>query len=201
MGTKALGAAAGFTSGLVAWPSGIAAVLVTGAILAAAGFALPDIVLARRNAFRRSAAAAAAPDLLDVLAIGVTAGLTPRLALERGAAVVEGPLAEELAGTTADLELGLPWREVLGGLVDRTGSADLRRLATTLQRSERLGTPVAERLRALAREVREERRAREEERARRAPVIMLLPLVFLILPAFVVSAVVPALLVAARSIQ
>jgi hypothetical protein len=63
--------------------------------------------------------------------------------------------------------------------------AEVRQLAVTLERSDRLGTPVALHLRALAREVRAERRAAEAERARRAPVLMLFPLVFLILPAFV----------------
>jgi acyl transferase domain-containing protein len=55
---------------------------------------------------------------------------------------------------------------------------------------------VAERLRALARDVRAERRSVQQERAHRAPVTMLFPLVFLILPAFVLAAVVPAVLVA-----
>jgi tight adherence protein C len=86
-------------------------------------------------------------------------------------------------------------------VADRTALPELRRLAVTLERSERLGTPVAGRLRDLAREVRAERAVRREERARRAPVAMLFPLVFLILPAFVVAAVVPALLVATSGLQ
>jgi tight adherence protein C len=70
-----------------------------------------------------------------------------------------------------------------------------------LEQGQRLGVPVAVRLRDLAREVRAERRSRREERARRAPVAMLFPLVFLILPAFVLAAVVPAVLVAVRGVS
>jgi tight adherence protein C len=89
---------------------------------------------------------------------------------------------------------------VIRRVAARTGLPELLRLAVTLERSERLGTPVAGRLRDLAREVRADRAARSEERARRAPVAMLFPLVFLILPAFVIAAVVPALLVATRGL-
>jgi tight adherence protein C len=83
---------------------------------------------------------------------------------------------------------------------DRLEVRDLRRLALALERGQRLGAPLAEQLRRLARDVRHERHAMAEERARRAPVLMLFPLVFLILPAFVLAAVIPALIVAARGI-
>jgi tight adherence protein C len=89
----------------------------------------------------------------------------------------------------------------LEGAAESAGVPELRRLAVTLRRADRLGSPVAERLRDLAADVRAERRAQREERARRAPVRMLFPLVFLILPAFVLSAVVPALIVATRDIM
>jgi tight adherence protein C len=85
-------------------------------------------------------------------------------------------------------------------VAERTDLPELRRLSIRLERSERLGSPVANQLRRLARDVRDERRLRDEERARRAPVAMLFPLVLCILPAFVLAAVVPAMLVAARDI-
>jgi tight adherence protein C len=99
------------------------------------------------------------------------------------------------------VELGESWAAVLRRPAQRLDLRDLRRLSSTLEQSSRLGSPVAERLRGLAREVRAERRDREEERARRAPVAMLFPLVFLILPAFVLAAVVPTILVATRGIR
>ena len=140
------------------------------------------------------------PDLLDLVALSVTAGLTPRLALERGAAVVTGPLAGELEAASSQVGLGVPWRDALRATAERTGLTELRRLAVALERSERLGAPVAQQLRRLAGDVREEERLRLEERARRAPVVMLFPLVFCILPAFVVAALIPAVLVAARGL-
>ena len=141
---------------------------------------------------------AAVPDLLDVLAVSVTAGLSPRLALDRFPGALPAPLSRTFDRVQRDVSLGKPW---LDALMDAsTGVPELRRLASTLRRTDRLGAPISEHLRDLAAEVRRERRAHREERARRAPVQMLFPLVFLILPAFVLAAVVPALLVATRDV-
>jgi Flp pilus assembly protein TadB len=170
--------------------------IVGGALVITAGFLGPEFRMSRRSRSMRERAAASVADLLDLVAVSVTAGLTPRLALERAPDALGGPLGEEVARARQAVALGTPWRAVVRRVAERTGIPELRRLAVTLERSERLGTPVAERLRDLAREVRAERAARQEERARRAPVAMLFPLVFLILPAFVIAAVVPALLVA-----
>jgi pilus assembly protein TadC len=148
----------------------------------------------------RSRLAGEVPSLLDLLAVSVTAGLSPRLALERAPELVSGSLSATLEAARRDAALGAPWRQALETAGRTTGLDELRRLALALDRAERLGSPVAERLRDLAVEVRLERRTRREERARRAPVQMLFPLVFLILPAFVLSAVVPALLVATRGV-
>ena len=144
--------------------------------------------------------AAAMPDLLDVLAVSVNAGLSPRLALERAPEVLPDPVGTVLTRIRREVALGTTWARALESAAAAFGVEELRRLSVTLHRAERLGSPVAERLRDLAIEVRAERRARREERARRAPVQMLFPLVFLILPAFILAAVVPALLVATRDL-
>jgi tight adherence protein C len=195
LGHKVWCALLGAVVWLLASPSGPAGLLL-GPLLISGGFLVPDLLLARRAAVLRARAEASVADLLDLVAVSVSAGLTPRLAMERAPEALGGPLGEEVSRARHAVTLGSPWRVVLRRVAERTGLSELRRLAVTVERSERLGTPVAELLRSLAREVRAERAARREERARRAPVAMLFPLVFLILPAFVVAAVVPALLVA-----
>lgn len=200
LGLKVCGALAGAVVGLSTWGRGPALASASAFLLAGAGFVLPDLHLARRIRAVREQASASVADLLDLIAVSVTAGLTPRLALERAPDLVDGPLGRELARTRNEASMGAPWRVALRGTATRTGLSEIRRLAVTLERSQRLGVPVAGRLRELAREVRAERAARREERARRAPVAMLFPLVFLILPAFVLAALVPALLVATRGL-
>jgi tight adherence protein C len=195
LGHKACGALIGGSIALLVRPGGLAG-LALAALLGTGGYLLPDLFLARRARSLRGRTAASVADLLDLVAVTVSAGLTPRLALERAPDVLGGPLGDEVSRARHAVSLGSPWRSVVRSVAERTGLPELRRLALTLERSERLGTPVAARLRDLAREVRAERAARQEERARRAPVAMLFPLVLLILPAFVIAAVVPALLVA-----
>jgi tight adherence protein C len=200
LGTKTLYACVGVAAAATMWSNGGVTSVAMSVVLGAAGFALPNFLLGRRAAASRAEAAASAPDLLDAVAVCVTAGLSPRTSLDRAGAVVRGPLAHELEEARRQVALGTPWRSALRGVSDRTGLPELRRLSITLDRSERLGSPVADQLRRLARDVRDERRLRAEERARRAPVAMLFPLVLCILPAFVLAAVVPAMLVAARDI-
>lgn len=185
---------------LTAWPSWGPGALLLAAMLGAGGAALPRFVEGRRRAARRAMLAVAVPDLLDLVAVSVSAGLTPRLALDRAAATLAGPLGAQLQRARGGVAMGASWRLALKELAGREGLEELSRLARVLERGDRLGTPVAERLRRLAREVRADRRAAEEERARRAPVVMLFPLVFLFLPAFVLAALVPAVLVATRGI-
>jgi Flp pilus assembly protein TadB len=201
LGRKVVAAAVGGASAILVSPAApVAPPLVV--LLGSAGWRLPDLVLARRARARRRRAEAAIPELLDLVAVSVTAGLTPRLALDRaGRALTTGTLASELEDARRSVALGRSWSAALRRTADRLDLRDMRRLSSTLERSARLGAPVAERLRGLAREVRAERRSRQEERARRAPVAMLFPLVFLILPAFVLAAVVPTILVATHGIR
>jgi tight adherence protein C len=174
--------------------------LVAGPTLALMGWRLPAFMAARARRAYRDRMASSAPDVLDVVAVAVTAGLSPRLALDRATDAVGEPMGEELRAIRRDVVLGTSWRMGLRQVAERLGVSELRRLAIVIEQGQRLGAPIAGRLRALARDVRVERRSHREERARRAPVAMLFPLVFLILPAFILAAVVPAMLVALRGV-
>jgi tight adherence protein C len=185
------------TVGLAVVPlAGVMPALIASVTLATLSFRWADLVDARRTRAMREAASGRIPELLDLVAVSVGAGLSPRLALDRSPEVIGGHVGEELGGVRRQVSLGESWSGALEDLGRRLALPDIGRLALTLRRSERLGSPVSEQLRALARDVRAERAARQQRRARRAPVMMLFPLVFLILPAFVLSAVVPAVLVA-----
>jgi len=183
---------------LVAGPS--PAALVVGTLAGAAGWRLPGFTQARRAALTRERMIPEVAGLLDLVTVGLSAGLTPRLAIDRAIDHVRDPLAGSLRRARREVELGATWSTMLDDLGSRFGLRDLRRLASTLERSGRLGSPAIEPIRALARDARAEREAAVEARARRAPVTMLFPLVLCILPAFVLAAVVPAMLVATRGI-
>ena len=72
----------------------------------------------------------------------------------------------------------------------------LRPVTDVLLASDRLGAPAGPALTRLAHDVRADLRRRAEARARTLPVKLLFPLVFLVLPAFGLLTVVPALLTA-----
>jgi tight adherence protein C len=170
-------------------------------LFAVVGLRMPTILVGRAAARRRAAIDADVPQLLDLLAAASSAGLSAQLAVRRAAEAVRGPLAGELAATLSGVDLGARWRDELGGLVERTGSSDLRRAASVLSRTETLGASLEEATVELAASVRSARRAAVTERARTAPVKMLFPLVFLVLPAFLLLTVVPVLLTTLRSIR
>jgi tight adherence protein C len=140
------------------------------------------------------------PHLLDLLAAGSSAGLSAELALRRAAEVLDGRLGDDLRALFGRADLGARWRDGFAVYAEASGSRDFRRTVTALERTERLGSSLAEASDDLATAVRTARRADMLERARTAPVKMLFPLVLLILPAFLLLTVVPVLLATVRTI-
>ena len=137
------------------------------------------------------------PDVFDLLVICAEAGLSLDASFDRVAREVgEGcpELAEEI-GLTA-VELGfLPDRsKALQGFAERVPLDGVRALVTTLAQTERYGTPLAQALRVLASEMRNERMLKAEEKAARLPAIMTLPMMIFILPPLFVVLIGPAIL-------
>jgi tight adherence protein C len=134
----------------------------------AAGFLVPDALLERRARQRRRRLLAALPDALDLLAVGSASGRGPADGLAQLARAGEGPLAEELRLTVAELSCGVPLSEALRGLRGRVGGGEVASLIAAIERSRRFGSPLAEQLRRQASELRRDGRREVEERAARA---------------------------------
>jgi Flp pilus assembly protein TadB len=195
VGVKLAAAAAAFLTCL------LTPIAVAAPALAAAAFAVPDVVLARRVVRRTARMDDELPQLLDLLAAASHAGLGGPLALRRAVDGIRGPLADELGLVLTAVDLGGRWREELRSAADRLELPDLQRAVTALSRTETLGSSLSDAITELASRVRDARRAAMTERARKAPVKMLFPLVFLVLPAFLLLTVVPVLLSTLRSIR
>lgn len=128
----------------------------------------------------------AMPDALDLLVICAEAGLSLDAAMTRVGREIAGAspvLAEEFSLTA--IELGfLPSRQAaLNNLMNRTNMAKLRALVNSLLQTERYGTPLANTLRVLASEFRDERIMLAEEKAAKLPAKMTVPMIVFILPA------------------
>jgi len=140
----------------------------------AAGFLAPDALRERRARQRHRRLVAALPDALDLLAIGSAAGRSPAAGFAEIAAAGSGPLAEELRIAVAELECGQPLPAALAALRERVPGNEIANLSASIERSRRLGSPLADQLRRQAAGLRrDQRRAVEERAARAAPKIQL----------------------------
>jgi tight adherence protein C len=151
-------------------------------------------LLRARQEQRQAAEAVVAslPDLIDLLAVAVGAGLTVPLALAAVGPRLTGPLGSAVAEVQRRTSLGVPRTEALESLCQEVGEV-ARPLVAALQGAERYGTPLAPALERLAAEARLRRRRLAEAAARRTPVRLLFPLVLCTLPAFALLTVVPLL--------
>jgi tight adherence protein C len=187
-------AGAGGLVALVAAPAapGRTALLVAVG-MPAVGFVLPEALLERAARRRHRRLLVALPDALDLLAIGSASGRSPAACFAEISRAGEGPLAEELRVTVAELECGRPLSEALEGLRGRVPGGEVAMLCASIERSRRLGSPLADQLRRQAASLRrDQRRAVEEHAARAAPKIQLI--VALVLVPSVLLAIAAALI-------
>lgn len=153
-----------------------------------------------RERLRRRGRADVAEDLvlvIDLLGVGVSAGLNLHGALSSVATLGSGPVAAALADVDAAVRRGQRLVDALSS-VPATCGASVRPLVTTLLAAHRSGSALAPALQRLADAERRRARRRAEERVRRLPVLLLAPLVGLVLPAFVVLTIVPVAWTTAR---
>lgn len=152
---------------------------------------LAGLVRPRRRRDHHRAVERGVPLALDVLTMAARAGHTPRLALAAATRWSPTEVAAALARVEHRCELGASLTEALAEL-GREEPA-LRTLTDALVVAERSGAPIADLLARVADDARAALRRRAEAHARRVPVRLLFPLVFLVLPAFGLLTVVPAL--------
>jgi tight adherence protein C len=148
--------------------------LLVAVAMPAAGFVVPDALLERGARHRHRRLLAGLPDALDLLAIGSAAGRGPAAGFAEIARDGSGPLADELRIAVAELECGRPLADALAALRERVPGSEIATLCASIERSRRLGSPLADQLRRQAAALRrDQRRALEEHAARAAPKIQL----------------------------
>ncbi|MCA1405826.1 type II secretion system F family protein [Ensifer sp. IC3342] len=159
------------------------------------GFYAPNIFIANAVSKRQHSIRRAWPDSLDLLLICVESGVSMELAMRRVAdeiAAQSPPLAEELVLTTAELSF-LPDRRVaLENLGLRTGIEDVKSVTQALIQADRYGTPVAQALRVLAQESRDQRMNAAEKKAAALPPKLTVPMILFFLPVLVAVILGPA---------
>ncbi len=169
-------------------------VVIMAAIL---GLMLPDIFIKNQSQKRAQVLRKAMPDALDLMVICAEAGLSldssfDRVSREIGPSCAE--LAEEIGLTAVELSF-LPDRsKALQNLADRVPLPGVVALANTLIQTEKYGTPLAQSLRVLSAEMRDDRIMAAETKAAKLPATLTIPMILFILPPLFVVLIGPAVL-------
>lgn len=133
-------------------------------------------------------------DMIDIVGLGLSAGLSFDAALSLYCDGRPGVLAGRLERALLSWQSGIASREEeLGAAARDLGAKALEVFAVAVSQALELGAPLAEALAAQSVEVRAQHRAEIEREIERAPVKLLIPTATLILPALLLSILGPLL--------
>jgi tight adherence protein C len=163
----------------------------------------PDAYLSRRQSWQVAEYRLNFPDLLDLLTVCVTAGLTVEASFER----IRDRLSKrtralgyniELMG--AEMRAGRSSVEALGAFADRLGLDEAASFVAVLRHSVELGGDVATTLREFSEDMRSKRMLLAEKKANELPVKMVVPLALGIFPVILMICLLPVILKLVRLI-
>lgn len=166
------------------------------------GWVIPDAFIKNLSQQREEVLRKAIPDALDLMVICAEAGLGLDAAFERVGREIAPTchaLAEEIGITSVELNFMPDRHKALQALADRVPLSSVMALVNTLIQTEKYGTPLAQSLRVLSSEMRDERMMKAEEKAAKLPAILTVPMIVFILPPLFVVLIGPAALKVADS--
>lgn len=135
-----------------------------------------------------------ASEMVDIVRLGLSAGLSFDASLELYCAGRTGALAASMSRAMLSWRVGLTTREAaLQGVAAEVGLRALESFATVSAQAIELGAPLAQTLAGQSREMRSAHRAAVEREIERVPVKLLIPTGTLILPALLLSIIGPLL--------
>lgn len=169
-------------------------VMLIVALSAFLGILGPDAYVARRQRLLAQRYRQVFPDLLDLLVVCVSAGLSLEAALNRvGNEIGEqnSALGMNLAMHGAEVRAGRSTLEALNSLADRLGIDEAASFVATLRQSVELGGDVGDALRVFSDEMRDKRLLRAEETAGKLSVKLVIPLALFIFPVILMIVMLP----------
>jgi tight adherence protein C len=148
--------------------------------VAAFGAVAPFLWLSSEATERATAIGRRLPNAIDLIALGMGAGLDFPGAVKQTidkSGTPDDPLLEELALVLQSLQLGRTRRQALEELAERAPIDPVRELVGAVVQAELRGNPLADVLRIQAEVSRQRRSVRAEEAAAKAAISMIGPLV------------------------
>lgn len=159
--------------------------LAAGLAFTALGWFGPGIVVSSKAKARRTKLFIEFPDALDLLVIYVESGTAFDTALVRVIETMEKrypTVTSELSLLEHELRYFTNRSQAFDNLSMRCNIDIVSRMVAIIQQSEQIGSSIAESLKVLAKDSRDERFLLAERKAAKLPVIMQVPIVLLILP-------------------
>jgi tight adherence protein C len=165
------------------------------------GFMAPKLWLSQRIKKRKLEIRRSLPDALDMLTIGVEAGLAFESAMLRVGEQWDNALSQEFRRVVSEMRVGVPRNEALRHMAERTQVDELRTFVAVLIQSNMLGMSIAQVLHTQADQMRLKRRQLAEEQAHSATVKIVMVLVVFIFPALFVVVLGPVIPKIMESLQ
>ena len=172
-------------------------VMLAVAIAAGVGVLGPDAYLSRRQSSLVTEYRIIFPDLLDLLTVCVTAGLSVEASFERIRDQLgkrSTALGRNIDLMGAEMRAGKSSVEALNALADRLGLDEAASFVAVLRHSLELGGDVAASLRVFSDEMRSKRMLVAEAKANELPVKMVIPMALGIFPVILAIIMMPIVL-------
>ncbi len=182
---------------LVIAPEQFESYFIAGLVIGPAlGWALPALILRSRAAERLRQIELAMPDMLDLLNMCVSQGMTVTHSLSRISrefANVYPALSKELRIVSDQAQVG-SLAQALENFSDRVDVPEVHSFTSLLIQTEQMGTSVSEALAEYSDGMRENQRQRADEKANAATFKLLFPTVLCLMPAVFLLLMGPALI-------
>lgn len=160
------------------------------------GWAMPALLVRSRAKSRRTEVERAIPDMMDMLNMCVSQGLTVPDSLSRVAVdlkPVYPALSQELSIVVDQTKVGT-LNEALTNFAERIDIPQVDSFVSLITQTERMGTSVSDALTEYSDNMRESLRQRADERANQSSFSLLFPTVFCLMPAVFMFLMGPAVI-------
>ena len=161
------------------------------------GSYLVDFILYKLVEGRQARISKAFPDALDLMVLCTESGLSLAATVQRVAqeiAQISPDLGYELALLSIELNMLSDRQKALQNFSDRLDSPYFKSIISNIQQSEQYGTPIAQTMRVVSEQFRQDRLVAAEERATKLPVLLTLPMMLFIFPCIYIFIAGPAVI-------
>lgn len=161
------------------------------------GSYLVDFILHKLMERRQARISRAFPDALDLMVLCTESGLSLAATVQRVAqeiGQISPDLGYELALLSIELNMLSDRQKALQNFSERLDSPYFKSIISNIQQSEQYGTPIAQTMRVVSEQFRQDRLVTAEERAAKLPVLLSLPMMIFIFPCIYIFILGPGLI-------